>query len=398
MSGSNTNNQSKRSFNQMNTELIDIDFKQNKKIVVSKLQTPTKINQITQKTDYDIEINKNTNNRAIDNNLDLFYQENESKLMDLENKLLILNQKSEVQSEVYTSLKDSLNNDYFLKKQKLEQVVSSLVQQVEDAKTDNDNLKDSLKDRISELNVQYRSKELAIREEYQKKLSEKENEFNLEKSLYEDRVKKEKGILKADINKLNTHIQERTQYLQSKLEFDAKQRELGIEINNIRSQNFEKLNEQTEMLIQENNDMKCEIEVFEKNIGTKLTPKNNLLKRNVEKENSNLQSVNETRKRKIEESATLAKQYEKMQLKYNSLQSELAMFENRIKKMTDSIKNHREEIRKKETIRRVLHNEPQDLRGNIRICYRIKPETAPQSNLREINALGPDEAIRDEES
>ncbi len=67
-----------------------------------------------------------------------------------------------------------------------------------------------------------------------------------------------------------------------------------------------------------------------------------------------------------------------MQLKYNSLQSELSIYENKIKIMKDSIQSHKDESQKKETIRRVLHNELQDLRGNIRVFCRIKPEDNPQ--------------------
>ncbi|KAL6944160.1 hypothetical protein ACO0OE_004066 [Hanseniaspora uvarum] len=398
MSDINQKLQNKRPFNQMNTELLDIDFKQNKKIVVSKLQTPTKINQITHKTDYDIDINRNVNNRAVDNNLDLFYQENESKLKDLENKLVSLNERSEEQNSLYNSLKETLNDDYNLKKENLQEIVDDLIAQAQNIKKSTDDLKDTLNDKTEKLNKNYELKKLEINKNFKRDFEIKKEEFLQQKEKYEDEVQVEKDNLRSAIANLNTQIQERNKYFLSNSEFEAKKKELGIEMNNIRSENFEKLNEKTEMLIKQNKELKSEIAVFENNIAMKLIPKNDFLKRSVEKEKASLHTVNDTRKRKIEESATLAKQYEKMQLKYNSLQSELSIYENKIKIMKDAIQNHKDELQKKETIRRVLHNELQDLRGNIRVFCRIKPEDNPQFILKEINVLDPDESINDEET
>lgn len=389
-------NHNKRPFNQMNTDLVDIDLKPSKRIVVSKLQTPTKINQISYKSEYDIDFSRSKGSNPIDNNLDLFYQENESKLKDLEDKLETLNQQSDEQSKIYVSLKEVLNDDYNLKKENLQEIVDNLMTKAQDIKNSTDEIKGSFNDKTESLNKKYASKQLDISKEYRKKIESKAQEFLQQKEKYEEEAKIDKENLKTEIDNLNTQIQEKSQHLLSTTAFENNKKELGIEINNIRSENFEQLNKKTEMLMNQNKDLKSEIDVLERNIQSKLMPKNLSLKLNIERENETLQMVNETRKKKIEESATLAKQYEKMQLKYNSLQSELSTFENKIKALKDSIQHHKDELQKKETARRVLHNELQDLRGNIRVFCRIKPETNPQFILKEINTLDPDESINEE--
>lgn len=389
-------NHDKRQFNQMNTELVDIDLKPSKRIVVSKLQTPTNINQISYKSDYDIDFSKSKANNPIDNNLDLFYQENESKLKDLENKLDALNQRSDEQSKVYASLKETLNDEYNLKKENLQEIVDQLMSKAQDIKNSTDEIKGSFNEKSESLNKRYAFKQLDISKEYRKKIETKAQELLQQREKYEEEAKIDKVNLRTEIDNLNTQMEEKSQYLLSTTDFENNKKELGIEINNIRSENFEQLNKKTEMLMNQNEDLKSEISVIEKNIQSKLLPKNLCLKSTIEKENNTLQIVNETRKKKIEESATLAKQYEKMQLKYNSLQSELSNFENKIKTLKGSIQLHKDQLQKKETARRVLHNELQDLRGNIRVFCRIKPETNPQFILKEINILDPDESINEE--
>ena len=346
-------NHNKRPFNQMNTDLIDIDHKPSKRIVVSKLQTPTKINQISLKSDYDIDFSRSKGNNPIDNNLDLFYQENESKLKDLEIKLETLNQRSDEQNKIYVSLKETLNDDYNLKKENLQEIVDNLMSKAQDIKNSTDEIKGSFNDKSESLNKRYASKQLDISKEYRKKIESKAQEFLQQREKYEEEAKIDKENLRTEIENLNTQIEEKSQKLLSKSDFENNKKELGIEINNIRSENFEQLNKKTEMLMNQNKDLRSE-------------------------------------------SATLAKQYEKMQLKYNSLQSELSTFENKIKTFKDSIQHHKDELQKKETTRRVLHNELQDLRGNIRVFCRIKPETNPQFILKEINTLDPDESINEE--
>ncbi|SGZ39955.1 uncharacterized protein HGUI_02155 [Hanseniaspora guilliermondii] len=390
------NNHTKREFNLMNTDLIDIDPKPSKRIVVSKLQTPTKINQISSKSDYDIDFSRNKSNKRIDNNLDLFYQENESKLRDLENKLETLNQKSEEQNKIYLSLGETLNDDYNLKRENLQEIVDNLMERAQDIKNSTDDLKGSFNEKSESLNKRYASKQLEISKIYRNKLETKTQEFLQQREKYEEEVKIDKENLRSEIDNLNTQIEEKAIYFHSNTDFQNSKKQLAIEINNIRSENFEQLNKKTEMLMNQNKDLRTEIDVLEKNIQSKLMPKNASLKSNIQKENETLQMVNETRKKKIEESATLAKQYEKMQLKYNSLQSELSIYETKIKSLKESIQHHKDELQKKETNRRVLHNELQDLRGNIRVFCRIKPETNSQFTLKEINTLDPDESINEE--
>lgn len=170
-------NHNKRPFNQMNTDLIDIDHKPSKRIVVSKLQTPTKINQISLKSDYDIDFSRSKGNNPIDNNLDLFYQENESKLKDLEIKLETLNQRSDEQNKIYVSLKETLNDDYNLKKENLQEIVDNLMSKAQDIKNSTDEIKGSFNDKSESLNKRYASKQLDISKEYRKKLKAKLKSF-----------------------------------------------------------------------------------------------------------------------------------------------------------------------------------------------------------------------------
>lgn len=86
-----------------------------------------------------------------------------------------------------------------------------------------------------------------------------------------------------------------------------------------------------------------------------------------------------------------------MQLKYNSLQSKLSIYEKKIKKHKESISDYKNQLQERETTRRVLHNELQDLRGNIRVFCRIKPDTNAQFKIGEINKINPDESINDDD-
>lgn len=391
---SNNNKNQKRSFNAMNNDLSS-NFKSDK-IIVSKLQVPTSIGEIYSKSDEE-KREKRKNHTSI-NNIDSFYKENVEELNELianlkewENKYSELNNK-------YQSLEKKLNDEIVPEIEMQKNLVMERKNYYDELKQDNDFQIQNFDKKIELMKNSLETQKLEIIQQNKTKIAAKEEEYSIERTDYKKQKDEERQKLLEEIEILKKEKEAKIKKLVSTEEMDAAKLQMGYEMNTLKSKNLINLHQESEKLAVINEDLKKEIDNISNNIHIKLAPMGVNLKRQIDTETLSLNKIIEKRIKKIEESVVVAKQYEQMQMKYNELQTQLSLYDKKIRDTNDSIQYHKDQLQEKEMERRTLHNELQDLRGNIRVFCRIRPEKNPQFIMKEVNKSNPDDSVNDEDT
>ncbi|OBA27639.1 kinesin-domain-containing protein, partial [Hanseniaspora valbyensis NRRL Y-1626] len=317
--------------------------------------------------------------------IDSFYKENVEELNELianlkewENKYSELNNK-------YQILEKKLNDEIVPEIEMQKNLVMERKNYYDELKQDNDFQIQNFDKKIELMKNSLETQKLEIIQKNQTKIATKEAEYFKERTDYTKQKDDERQKLLEEIEVLKKEKEAKIKKLGSTEEMDAAELQMGYEMNTIKSKNLITLHQESEKLAVINEDLKKEIENISNNIHIKLTPMGVNLKRQIETETLSLNKIIKKRIKKIEESVVVAKQYEQMQMKYNELQTQLSLYDKKIRDTNDSIQYHKDQLQEKEMERRTLHNELQDLRGNIRVFCRIRPEKNPQFIMKEVN-------------
>lgn len=383
----------KRSFSAMNNSI-----KANK-IIVSKLTIPTSIGDIYNNTD-DGEVlqKKKKYSFQAHNNMDSFYKENVEELNELISELQVWESNYFELSTRYQSMERKLNNELNPEIEIQKNLVKERKRYYDELKQDNDAQVESFDKKLNLMKETKETEKLGLVQENNLKAKATEEDYAKERNESEQKLEEDKKKLMGEISVLKREQQENLLKLESKEELQAAKIQMGYDMNALKSKSLIKLHQEAEKLESINKDLSKEIDSINTNNQKKLIPIGVELNSQIESETLSLNSIIKLRVKKIEESAVVAEQYEQMQMKYNDLQAKITLYNQKLQNATKSVGNYKAELREKEMQRRGLHNELQDLRGNIRVFCRIKPENNLEFIMKEINKVSPDDSINDEET
>ncbi|XBW34534.1 hypothetical protein QEN19_000084 [Hanseniaspora menglaensis] len=388
-----SNSSQKRSFSTMTNEDI-----KSEKIIVSKLIVPTSINEIRKKSNKDFkESPKNFTNDNL-NDIDTFYKENVEELNDLISELKSWESKHSELNYIYQDLKRKLNNEIVPEIEIQKNIVIERKKNYDELKLNNDLQIQNFEKKINLMRKTQETEQLRLSQENRKVIDSKEKFYVDERIAIEKKLSDDKRILLQEIETLRNIKNQKLALLNSTDEIHDAKLKLGQEMNSLKSQRFDELHQKASGLELINSELNSELKSIEENIKINLVPMRDELKQKISSATMSLEDIVEKRIKKIEESVHIAKQYEQMQIKYNQLQSQLASFDNKVRSASDSVIFHKEQLQEKEMKRRILHNELQDLRGNIRVFCRIKPDLNPQFNMKEVKKNNGDNYANDEEA
>lgn len=386
-------NNKKRSFSAMS------DAIKTNKIIVSKLTVPTSIGDIYNNTDdQDILQKKKKYSFQAHSNMDSFYKENVEELNELISELQAWESKYLELSTRYQSMEKKLNNELNPEIEIQKNLVMERKRYYDELKQDNDAQAKSFDKKLNLMKQTKETEKLSMMQQKDLKAKVAEEDYAKERDEWERKLEEDKKTLIDDIAVLKREQQEHLLKLNSKEELQAAKIQLGYDMNALKSKSLIKLHQEAEKLENINKDLNKELDSININNQTKLIPIGVDLSSRIESETLSLNSIIKLRIKKIEESAVVAEQYEQMQIKYNDLQTKITLYNEKLQNATSSVGSYKAELREKEMLRRGLHNELQDLRGNIRVFCRIKPEKNLEFIMKEINKVNPDDSINDEET
>ncbi|KAK9453039.1 P-loop containing nucleoside triphosphate hydrolase protein [Dipodascopsis uninucleata] len=337
----------------------------------------------------------------------------ESRYEELYNKL---NSRSEISKDEMDDLKEKVaqleteraGSD--LQQRKLEDLASSLQNKVRDLNSELDDerrrsriaredMERSLSLKLEEERRQSRHREDDISRHHQVELESVRMDVRTEYIQRESQFLGEIQNLKRQIDeeRLNSERTTRDAESRARAEFEAQTINLHAEINRLRNSLEEE---------------KVRSEVSVSQIKETLRATETQLK-NIQEELARERSINATLRDTVAEQSastvSIQATSQSLQFRIQMLETELQNKDDIITNMKNSLDNAmesemnaKEKLQKEETLRRILHNQVQELKGNIRVFCRIRPpgdsEKVDQATInfpdiategREIEIIGP---------
>lgn len=306
-----------------------------------------------------------------------FYKQNIVELNELQEQLFQKKAKLDTLRDQLAASKDE-HRDIQFKWEKLHEDKISSQQQLKLKENELIKLKESIKARRKFLEDGHKLHLQQLEVDNKAEINKMENEFRIKiENLKQTKIKKfeeDRDALAKKVHDLETKISTNDETVRETLkEVDNKYDKIREDWLQEYQEDWKKKMELNENYIKENEKLTSEIEKV-------LEPKAEQQKLKLEKLTEKYNDLKNLLADREKENAELKESIAKRREETEEIKNRRKSLQDYIDKTENDLKEINEILTKEETIRRTLHNELQELRGNIRVYCRIRPPLLPHED------------------
>ncbi|KAH3900981.1 uncharacterized protein SCODWIG_01437 [Saccharomycodes ludwigii] len=313
--------------------------------------------------------------------LNSFYNENVKHLNKLNDEMVSKKIKLQELKQQRDELNAKCEDDLNLTVESLKKILINKKQQYKSLKFEIDQISENWESKLNCIQTSYTLKIEKLKadqwtqktkflKEYESKEQEAREKYQNDKKLLQNKV----DMLKKEIKKVELELKENEDY-------KSKENDLKLEFNHEKEHFLKAMKLKQEGILKENERISINTYSLQNEINNKLQSRYDQLCHDTEYLEQEITTITQEIDIQNKDHSGLLEEYESIQLETKKMEGKYEEMGDYVTKATKELQDINEIIIKEEAIRRKLHNQLQEMRGNIRVFCRIKPMDDPNFHI-----------------